>query len=109
VSIEYLDLVDYLAIAAEVTGLRVETITHVAKLDLADSGVAAEIRLFRQLPWVRPVIFGCFALRVSSSSSTSSTSCSHPADEHECAGGDQTAVTRADKHGEHSRADQHRA
>jgi death on curing protein len=37
VSIDYLDLVDYLAIAAEVTGLRVETITHVAKLDLADS------------------------------------------------------------------------
>jgi len=41
VSVEYLDLVDYLAIAAEVTGLGVETITRVAKLDLADSALHA--------------------------------------------------------------------
>lgn len=40
-SIEYVDLVDYLAIAAEVTGLSVETITHAAKLDLADSALHA--------------------------------------------------------------------
>ncbi len=38
-NIGYLDLVDYLAIAAEVTGLSVETIAHVAKLDLADSAL----------------------------------------------------------------------
>jgi death-on-curing protein len=41
VSIEYLELVDYLAIAVEVTGLSVETITQVAKLDLADSALHA--------------------------------------------------------------------
>jgi hypothetical protein len=41
VSIEYLELVDYLAIAVEVTGLTVETVTHVAKLDLADSALHA--------------------------------------------------------------------
>jgi hypothetical protein len=41
VSIEYLQLVDYLAIAVEVTGLSVETITRVANLDLADSALHA--------------------------------------------------------------------
>jgi death-on-curing protein len=41
VSIEYVELVDYLAIAAEVTSLSVETITRVAKLDLADSALHA--------------------------------------------------------------------
>jgi death-on-curing protein len=41
VTTEYLDLVDYLAIAAEVTGLDAQTITHVAKLDLADSALHA--------------------------------------------------------------------
>jgi len=41
VSIEYLELVDYLAIAVEVTGLSVETITRVANLDLADSALHA--------------------------------------------------------------------
>jgi death-on-curing protein len=41
VSIEYVELVDYLAIAVEVTGLSVETITRVAKLDLADSALHA--------------------------------------------------------------------
>lgn len=40
-SVEYLDLVDYLAIAAEVTGLGVETLTHAAKLDLAESALHA--------------------------------------------------------------------
>lgn len=40
-SVEYLDLVDYLAIAAEVTGLGVETLTRVAKLDLADAALHA--------------------------------------------------------------------
>jgi death-on-curing protein len=41
VSIEYVELVDYLAIAVEVTGLSVETITRVARLDLADSALHA--------------------------------------------------------------------
>jgi hypothetical protein len=41
VSIEYVELVDYLAIAVEVTGLSVETITRVAKLHLADSALHA--------------------------------------------------------------------
>ena len=40
-SVEYLDLVDYLAIAVEVTGLNVETITRVTNLDLADSALHA--------------------------------------------------------------------
>jgi death-on-curing protein len=41
VSVAYLELVDYLAIAVEVTGLSVEMITQVAKLDLADSALHA--------------------------------------------------------------------
>jgi death-on-curing protein len=41
VSIEYLELADYLAIATEATGLNVETITRVTKLDLADSALHA--------------------------------------------------------------------
>jgi death-on-curing protein len=41
VSIEYLELADYLAIAAEITGLDEQTITKVAKLDLADSALHA--------------------------------------------------------------------
>lgn len=40
-SVAYLELVDYLAIAVEVTGLSVEMITQVAKLDLADSALHA--------------------------------------------------------------------
>lgn len=40
-SVEYLELVDYLAIAVEATGLSVETITQVANLDLADSALHA--------------------------------------------------------------------
>jgi death on curing protein len=41
VSVEYLDLVGYLAIAVEVTGLSAETVARVAKLDLADSALHA--------------------------------------------------------------------
>ena len=40
-SIEYLELADYLAIAAEITGLDEQTITKVTKLDLADSALHA--------------------------------------------------------------------
>lgn len=40
-SVVYLDLVDYLAVAAEVTGLDVATLTRVTKLDLADSALHA--------------------------------------------------------------------
>ena len=40
-SIDYLDLGDYLAIAAEVTGLDIETVIKVTKLNLADSALHA--------------------------------------------------------------------
>lgn len=40
-TVEYLDLADYLAIAAEVTGLDVDTVIKVANLDLADSALHA--------------------------------------------------------------------
>jgi hypothetical protein len=40
VSVRHLDLVDYVAIA-EVTGLEVETLMQVAKLNLADSALHA--------------------------------------------------------------------
>ena len=40
-TVEYLDLADYLAIAAEVTGLDVTTITKVTNLNLADSALHA--------------------------------------------------------------------
>ena len=40
-STEYLELADYLAIAAEITGLDEQTITKVTKLDLADSALHA--------------------------------------------------------------------
>lgn len=40
-SIEYVELVDYLAIAVEVTGLGVETVTRVVNLGLADSALHA--------------------------------------------------------------------
>ena len=40
-TVTYVDLVDYVAIAAEVTGLKVETLMRVAKLDLADSALHA--------------------------------------------------------------------
>jgi death-on-curing protein len=41
VSAEYLELADYLAIAAEITGLDEQTITKVTKLGLADSALHA--------------------------------------------------------------------
>jgi death-on-curing protein len=41
VSIEYVDLVDYITIAAEVTCLDIDTVMHVAKLDLAESALHA--------------------------------------------------------------------
>lgn len=40
-TVEYLDLADYVAIAAEVTGLDVVTVMKVANLDLADSALHA--------------------------------------------------------------------
>lgn len=40
-SVEYLDLADYLLIAAEVTGLDLETVIKVADLDRADSALHA--------------------------------------------------------------------
>jgi death-on-curing protein len=41
VSVEYLDLTDYLAIAAEITGLDLTTLTTVTHLSLADSALHA--------------------------------------------------------------------
>jgi death-on-curing protein len=41
VSIQYLDLADYLAIAVEVTGLDIDTLTRSARLGLADSALHA--------------------------------------------------------------------
>jgi hypothetical protein len=41
VSIRYIELVDYLAIAAEITGLDTTTLTRVAKIDLAESALHA--------------------------------------------------------------------
>jgi death on curing protein len=41
VSVEYVELADYLAIAAEVTGFDIEMIIKVTKLDLADSALHA--------------------------------------------------------------------
>jgi death on curing protein len=41
VNIEYPDLADYLAIAAEVTGIDVKTLASATKLDLADSALHA--------------------------------------------------------------------
>ncbi len=40
-SIRYIELVDYLAIAAEITGLDTTTLTRVAKIDLAESALHA--------------------------------------------------------------------
>jgi death-on-curing protein len=41
VSVRYLDLLDYVAIAAEVTGLDLDGVLRVARLDLADSALHA--------------------------------------------------------------------
>ena len=40
-SIEYIELADYLAIAAEVTGIDTDTMARVAKVNLADSALHA--------------------------------------------------------------------
>ncbi len=47
-SVEYLDLADYIAIAAEVTGLDIATIMKVASLALADSALHAPAAGFDQ-------------------------------------------------------------
>jgi hypothetical protein len=41
VNFEYPDLTDYLAVAAEVTGIDVKTVTSATNLDLADSALHA--------------------------------------------------------------------
>jgi death-on-curing protein len=41
VTVRYVDLVDYVAIAAEITGLDVATVLKIANLDLADSALHA--------------------------------------------------------------------
>jgi death on curing protein len=41
VSVEYLDLADYIAIAASVTGLDLQTVMNVTNYDLADSALHA--------------------------------------------------------------------
>jgi death on curing protein len=41
VSVEYLDLADYLAIAAEITGLDLSTVMNITNVDLADSALHA--------------------------------------------------------------------
>jgi death-on-curing protein len=46
VSVEYVGLADYVAIAAEVTGLDVETILRFPRLDLADSALHAPVAGF---------------------------------------------------------------
>lgn len=58
-SVAYVDLVDYVAIAAEVTGLKVDTLMRVAKLDLADSALHAPAAGFGDVEfyltsWTRP-------------------------------------------------------
>lgn len=40
-SVEYLDLADYLAIAAAVTGLEPQTVMNITNIDLADSALHA--------------------------------------------------------------------
>ena len=40
-SVEYLDLTDYVAIAAAVTGLDLQTVMNMTNLDLADSALHA--------------------------------------------------------------------
>lgn len=45
-TVEYLDLADYVAIAVEVTGLDVATVMKVANLDLADSALHAPAAWF---------------------------------------------------------------
>jgi death on curing protein len=47
VTVEYLDLADYIAIADEVTGLDAATVMKAANLDLADSALHALAAGFR--------------------------------------------------------------
>jgi hypothetical protein len=42
VSVEYLDLADYIAIAAAVTGLDLQTVMNITNHDLADSALHAQ-------------------------------------------------------------------
>ena len=46
----YVDLVDYLAIAAEITGLEARTLQRVTKIGLAESALHAEARLHPVAP-----------------------------------------------------------
>jgi hypothetical protein len=55
VNVEYPDLTDYLAIAAEVTGTDLKTIADATKLDLADSALHAPLAPPLHAPiWNRP-------------------------------------------------------
>jgi death on curing protein len=49
VNVRYLDLVDYIAIAAEITGLDIETLMRVATLDLAESALHAPAARFGEI------------------------------------------------------------
>ena len=55
-SIEYLELADYLAIAAEITGLDEQTIIRVTKLDLADSALHAPAAGFGEVEFYQDFI-----------------------------------------------------
>ena len=67
-SIEYPDLADYLAIAAEITGTDLKTITSAANLDLADSALPAPLASFGGEEFTRT-----FATRLRCSSSAGRT------------------------------------
>lgn len=47
-NVEYLDLADYLAIVAEVTGLELATVVKITNLDLADSALHAPAAGFEE-------------------------------------------------------------
>jgi death-on-curing protein len=53
---EYLELADYLAIAAEITGLDEQTIIRVTKLDLADSALHAPAAGFGEVEFYQDFI-----------------------------------------------------
>jgi hypothetical protein len=54
VTVEYLDLADYVAVAAEVTAIDVATVMKVANLDLADSALHAPAAGFEGRPSSTP-------------------------------------------------------
>jgi death-on-curing protein len=56
VSVAYLDLADYVAIAVEVCGLDPETVMRVARLDLADSALHAPAAGFGQTEFYRDFV-----------------------------------------------------